>query len=90
MSNKEGLELTVRMVFAALSLQNNQKSEKTRSRELMKSIMTDIFETPNIEELIKEGESLHLMHDDEIEAVFSGNIYTSLKCEGKEEEKDQK
>lgn len=78
-SNTEGLEMAVRMVFAALSLQGTQKAEKSRSRMLMKSLMSQLFELENIDVLIKEGESLYLMSEEEIDSLFSGDIYELLK-----------
>jgi len=47
-------------------------------------MVSSFFNLSNIDLLIKEGESLYLMTEEEIELIFKGDIYTVLS-ENKEE-----
>jgi len=84
-SDKEALELSLRMLFAALSLQNNQKSEKAKTRTMLKSLIQNFFGIENVEKIVKEGESLYLMNEEEIELVFKSDLYEVLTEEKSKE-----
>lgn len=77
-SDKEALGLSFRMLFAALSLQNNQKLEKSKTRYLLRSLIENFFGFDEVEALVKEGESLYLMNEEEIELVFKTDLYEIL------------